>query len=171
HCPRGDCREDESFHHARPVAQTVECFRQRCLGKRQPLANLDRRGVMTEPSDQQFHGISVGLNPACAIQVRAPQPSTTKAMTAALRPRQPAEARMKIIARHKAQVKIEREILGLPTHLVPSSMNAHSNPKITPSVISTKPKPMELLMRSSSVPSGGSFSSSLGLLLLLRRRS
>src|SRR4051812_15219983 len=163
--------KDHSFHHARPLAQAVERFRQSPLLISQLLAHLDRRGMMTQACDQQLHGISVGLSPACATHVSAPQPSTTRAIKAALRPRQPADARMKIIARHNPQVTNDSEMLAFPTQLVPSSIYAHITPKITPRVMKTKPKPIEVLIRSSSVPKGGSFSSSEGLFLLLSRRS
>ena len=66
-------------------------FRQSLFLEGQPLAHFHRRGVVTQACDQQLHGISVGLNPACATQVSAPQPSTTSAIRAALRPRHPAE--------------------------------------------------------------------------------
>jgi len=78
---------------------------------------------------------------------------------------------MKIIRRQSAHVTKESVMLALPTQRVPSSMNAHSTPKITPSVIKTNQKPMELLISSSRVPSGGSFSSSAILRFVLRRRS
>src|ERR1700722_12092368 len=105
------------------------------------------------------YGARTGLNPTCAAQVSAEHPSTVSAISAAFRPRQPAEARSTIMSRHRAQVKKESRIFGSASQRVPDSVDAQVIAKTTPSVSSTKPRFIDVLMTLSSVASGGSFSS------------
>ncbi len=71
-------------------------------------------------------GSSAGLKPACAAQVSAAQPSTTSAITAAFRPRQPAEARRKIITRQSTQVNKENWMLRIAD---PASAEIRQTPR------------------------------------------
>src|SRR5580692_1694227 len=123
------------------------------------LPHFHRRGAMIQACEQKFHGARTGLNPMCAAHVSAEHPSTVRAISAAFRPRQPAEARSTIMSRHSAQVKKERRIFGSDNQRVPDSVDAQVIAKTTPSVSSTNPRFIEVLIMLSSVASGGSFSS------------
>ena len=129
-------RKNHAFHHARPLAQTVERLRQRLLLESQLLAHLHRRGVMIQACDQQLHGISVGLSPACATQVSAPQPSTTSAINGRFAP---APSRRRAHENHRqAQSpghERQRDAGVRRPSWCPVRCNAHITPKITPSVM------------------------------------
>ena len=110
--------EDHAFQQPRPALEIGKSLRQRLIFKSQAFAHLHGRGAMVQAGEEQFHRNRVALNPACAAQVSAEQPSTASAMTAALRPRQPAEARRIIITSSSAQVTSESWMRASPIQLV-----------------------------------------------------
>ncbi len=76
--------KNHAFQQAGALLQLIQRAGQGLGLKRQTLPHLDRSGAMIEPGDQQLH--------AHVLQVTIEHPSTTSAITAAFRPRQPAVA-------------------------------------------------------------------------------
>ena len=91
--------QNHPFQEARATTQIRERSRQAPLIESKPLTHLDRRGLVVQTCDDELHRRRSGLNPTCAAQVSAEKATTLSAMTAALRPRQPAVIRRKIITR------------------------------------------------------------------------
>ena len=104
--------QDHAFEQPRTLLQVSQRFGKQAFLEGQPLAHLHRRGAMIQSCDEQLHLSRAGRSPTCAAHVSAAQPSTASAMTAAFRPRQPAEVRRKIITRHSSQVNKENWTFG-----------------------------------------------------------
>ena len=111
----------------------------------QPLAHLHRRGAMIQACEKQLHGVQRRASiPTCAAQVSAAHPSTSSAITAAFRPAPAGGGPQK--NHHQAQQPGEKgkQDFRVADPRVPDSIDAQVIAKITPSVSSTKPSPMEI---------------------------
>src|ERR1035438_3270543 len=90
----------EDYGFRRPqILQLVEGFGKRAFRNSQFLAQVDRRGLMADSREQQFHWTRWLSRRKCAIHVTAEQQRATIARIAALRPRQPALTRKKMSVR------------------------------------------------------------------------
>src|SRR5689334_20927874 len=93
------CGKDQPLVESGPAFQLLERFSYGVLIERQPLAHLHRSALVVDASDGEFHLASSDRRPTWAAQVTAEQHSTAMAISAALRPRQPAVARKNTIVR------------------------------------------------------------------------
>src|SRR5581483_10603359 len=116
-------RQDNGFGDARPRPQVLQRCRQRGFRKGQRLPHFDRRSLVADSCQKQFHcRSSIIPRREWATQVTAEKPSTATVMMAAFRPRQPAVVLRNTSTRYVPHVKKEIAMSGWLIQAVLCSM-------------------------------------------------
>src|SRR5262249_4523159 len=131
-----------AFIHTRLLDQSAHHIRQTLFGNGQPLAQLQRRGVVVHADEMKIHG---AINLCVWLKLLAAQApmATAKAnvaIYAARRPRQPALQRVYNSTVYTTHIRMERRTLGSAKYFDPKRASARIEPAISPKVMKGKPQ-------------------------------